>query len=92
MITADWGEAREEVFPVDIEVEAIDRQGLLRDISEVFSKEKINVVAVNTFSKNMQARMSFTVEIGSIAQLKKALRAVGEVKGVMSAGRRGFAS
>jgi GTP pyrophosphokinase len=58
MITADWGAPREEVFPVDIEVEAIDRQGLLRDISEVFSREKINVTAVNTLSKNMQARMS----------------------------------
>ena len=73
-------------------VEAADRQGLLRDISEVFSKEKINVVAVNTLSKNMQARMSFTVEIGSLAQLKKALQAVGDVKGVLSAGRRGFQS
>ena len=92
MISADWGLPREEVFPVDIEVEAIDRQGLLRDISEVFSREKINVTAVNTLSKNMQARMSFTVEVGSLGQLKKALHVVGEVKGVMSAGRRGFAS
>jgi GTP pyrophosphokinase len=92
MITADWGAPREEVFPVDIEVEAIDRQGLLRDISEVFSKEKINVVAVNTRSVNMQARMSFTVEIGSLAQLKKALQTVSDVRGVLSAGRRGFQS
>ena len=41
---------------------------------------------------DMQARMSFTVEVGSLGQLKKALHVVGEVKGVMSAGRRGFAS
>jgi GTP pyrophosphokinase len=88
LITADWGEAREEVFPVDIEVEAIDRQGLLRDISEVFSREKINVTAVNTLSKNLQARMSFTVEVASLTQMKKALQLVEEVKGVLSAGRR----
>ena len=88
LITADWGAAREEVFPVDIEVAAIDRQGLLRDISEVFSREKINVTAVNTLSKNLQARMSFTVEVASLAQLKRALQLVEEVKGVMSAGRR----
>jgi len=88
MITADWGAPRDEVFPVDIEVEAIDRQGLLRDISEVFSREKINVTAVNTLSKNMQARMSFTVEVASLQQLKKALQLVEEVKGVMQAGRR----
>ena len=88
LITADWGAPREEVFPVDIEVEAIDRQGLLRDISEVFSREKINVTAVNTLSKNMQARMSFTVEVASLLQLKKALQLVEEVRGVLSAGRR----
>ncbi len=88
LITADWGTARDEVFPVDIEVEAIDRQGLLRDISEVFSREKINVTAVNTLSKNMQARMFFTVEVRSLAQLKGALQLVEEVKGVLSAGRR----
>ncbi|MBK9607529.1 MAG: bifunctional (p)ppGpp synthetase/guanosine-3',5'-bis(diphosphate) 3'-pyrophosphohydrolase [Betaproteobacteria bacterium] len=88
LITADWGTPKDEVFPVDIEVEAIDRQGLLRDISEVFSREKINVTAVNTLSKNMQARMFFTVEVQSLAQLKQALRLVEDVKGVLSAGRR----
>ena len=88
LITSDWGTARDEVFPVDIEVESIDRQGLLRDISEVFSREKINVTAVNTLSKNMQARMFFTVEVASLAQLKRALQLVEEVKGVLSAGRR----
>ena len=62
-------------------------QGLLRDISEVFSREKINVTAVNTLSKNMQARMFFTVEVRSLTQLKQALRLVEEVKGVLSAGR-----
>ena len=87
-ITADWGSPKDKVFPVDIEVEAIDRQGLLRDISEVFSREKINVTAVNTLSKNMQARMFFTVEVQSLVQLKQALRLVEDVKGVLSAGRR----
>src|SRR5262249_46169554 len=34
LISADWGAARDEVFPVDVVVDAMDRQGLLRDISE----------------------------------------------------------
>jgi GTP pyrophosphokinase len=38
------------VYPLDVVVEAADRQGLLRDISEVFAKEKINVTGVNTQS------------------------------------------
>ena len=88
LIEADWGAAREEVFPVDIVVEAMDRQGLLRDISEIFSREKINVTAVNTLTRNMQARMSFTLEVASIDQLKRALALVKDVRGVMSALRR----
>jgi GTP pyrophosphokinase len=88
LITADWGTRREEVFPVDVIVEAMDRQGLLRDVSEVFSKEKINVTAVNTLSRNLQARMSFTLEVADLELLKRALAQVREVSGVLAAGRR----
>ncbi|HEY2818850.1 MAG TPA: bifunctional (p)ppGpp synthetase/guanosine-3',5'-bis(diphosphate) 3'-pyrophosphohydrolase [Casimicrobiaceae bacterium] len=88
LIDANWGAAREEVFPVDIIVEAMDRQGLLRDISEIFSRDKINVTAVNTLTRSMQARMSFTIEVESIPQLKRALALVKDVRGVMSATRR----
>jgi GTP pyrophosphokinase len=88
LISADWGTPRDEVFPVDVVVEAMDRQALLRDISEVFSREKINVTAVNTLSRNLQARMSFTLEVKSLAQLKAALAMVQDVSGVLSAGRR----
>jgi GTP pyrophosphokinase len=88
LITANWGVRRDEVFPVDVVVEAMDRQGLLRDISEVFSREKINVTAVNTLSRNLQARMSFTLEVPDLAGLKRALALVREVSGVLSAGRR----
>jgi GTP pyrophosphokinase len=35
------------VYPVDIFVLAADRQGLLRDISEIFLREKINVIGVS---------------------------------------------
>ena len=87
-IDANWGKSRDEVFPVDIVVEAMDRQGLLRDISEVFSREKINVTAVNTLSKNLQARMAFTLEVQTLPQLQRALALVRDVKGVLAAGRR----
>jgi GTP pyrophosphokinase len=88
LMSAEWGTRRDEVFPVDVVVEAMDRQGLLRDISEVFSREKINVTAVNTLSRNLQAKMSFTVEVRSLDQLTRSLAAVREVNGVMTAARR----
>ena len=89
VIETDWGRAgHDTVYPVDLFILAGDRQGLLRDISEVFSREKINVIGVNTQSAKGQARMTFTAEIGSTAQLQKALLAIMEVGGVEEARRQ----
>lgn len=89
VIQTAWGQsAPDTVYPVDIFVLAADRQGLLRDISEIFSREKINVIGVNTHSAKGHARMSFTAEIGSTEQLQKALGIIREVKGVLEAMRQ----
>ena len=47
------------MYSVGIIVDAQDRQGLLRDISEVLSRERINVTAVKTLSRGGTARMAF---------------------------------
>ena len=89
VIQTTWGSGLSEtVYPVDLFILAGDRQGLLRDISEVFSREKINVIGVNTQSSRGQARMVFTAEIGSTAQLNKALGEIREVQGVQQAMRQ----
>ncbi len=88
LIESAWGRSRDEVFPVDIIVESGDRPGLLRDLSEIFSREKINVTAVNTLSKQHLARMSFTLEVEGLERLKRTLALVKDLKGVLSAGRR----
>ncbi len=85
--TAWGGPESATVYPVDIFVLASDRQGLLRDISDIFLREKINVIGVSTQSVKGQARMAFTAEIGSTAQLQKALTVIREVNGVLEAKR-----
>ncbi len=88
LITADWGAPRDEVFPVDVVLEAADRQGLLRDVSEVFSRERINVTAANTLTRDMRTRMAFTLEVRSLEALARALALVRDVPGVVAATRR----
>ncbi|WP_353246667.1 bifunctional (p)ppGpp synthetase/guanosine-3',5'-bis(diphosphate) 3'-pyrophosphohydrolase [Limnohabitans sp.] len=91
VIDVRWGEgkaAEGSVYPVDVSVEAIDRQGLLRDISEVFAKEKMNVIGVQTQSVKGTAWMTFTVEIGDAMSLNRVLVTVRGVKGVRAARRR----
>ena len=88
-IDATWGEGPTEgVYAVDLKVEASDRQGLLRDISEVLSREKVNVTAVQTLSRQGGANMSFTVELPRLDKLKRILALLQEVPGVLSV-RRG---
>ena len=92
VIEVRWGEHGQggdaAVYPVDIAVEALDRQGLLRDISEVFSKEKINVIGVQTQSIKGMAFMTFTVETPDAGLLPRVLSSLKAVKGVRNARRR----
>jgi GTP pyrophosphokinase len=91
VIEVEWGvpqAATSAVYPVDVAVEAADRQGLLRDISEVFAKEKMNVIAVQTQSVKGTAWMTFTVEVADSGRLAKVLGIVAELSGVRSARRR----
>jgi len=76
------------LYPVDVAVEAADRQGLLRDISEVFAREKTNVIGVQTQSVKGTAWMTFTVEVADSGRLNKVLSIVASVPGVRSARRR----
>jgi GTP pyrophosphokinase len=88
IIDADWGDAAQnDLFSVVVEVMAGDRQGLLRDISDVLARAKINVTAVNTLTRDFMAKMKFTAEVKSMDQLRVALVQVSQVKGVQNARR-----
>ena len=95
VISVAWGAPRGDkhaLYPVDVLVEAADRSGLLRDISEVFAKDKMNVIGVNTQTVKDQrggtAWMTFTVEVADSARLAQVLGAVARIAGVRSARRK----
>ena len=85
VIEVRWGlqkPGQNLMYPVEVSIEATDRQGLLRDISEVFAKEKMNVVGVQTQSVKGTAWMTFTVEVSDASLLKKVMQTVKSVSGV----------
>jgi GTP pyrophosphokinase len=89
IIQTDWGQSHADtVYPVDVFVLAMDRQGLLRDISDIFLREKINVIGVATQSNKGHAHMSFTGEISSTDQLQRALNLILDIQGVLQAKRQ----
>lgn len=91
VIDVAWGEGKDGEaarYPVDVSIEAVERQGLLRDVLEVFAKEKVNVTGAQTQSSKGMAYMTLTVEVSDSGRLGKVLTAVAAVPGVRSARRR----
>ncbi len=95
VIAVAWGKPRGErdaLYPVDVLIEAADRHGLLRDISEVFAKEKINVTGVKSQTlrdaRGATAMMTVTVELADVSRLAAVLATVARVAGVRGARRR----
>ena len=95
VISVAWGAPRADRvarYPVDVMVEAAERPGLLRELSEVFAKEKITVIGVKTAgAKNVpggSALMTFTVEVADSSRMAHVLGLVTRVGGVRSARRR----
>jgi GTP pyrophosphokinase len=97
VIEVAWGErgagaASRDVplYPLDVLVEAGDRQGLVRDISEVFAKEKVNVTGVHTQTAKDRgtAWMTFTIEVADTTRLSAVLHRVAQVAGVRHARRK----
>jgi GTP pyrophosphokinase len=71
-------------YEVNIKLTAIDRPGLLRDVSDAFIKHKINITALNTQNKRGESRMNLSVTVNGIDKLNTALVSIREIKGVLS--------
>ncbi len=88
MMPADWGRDMKGPFAVDITVDAEDRAGLLRDISDAFAREHVNVTAANTLTRRAFATMMFTVEVPDLTKLQLVLQSVRSISGVTRASRK----
>ena len=91
LIAVEWGAPDEAGYLVEIQVEAYDRPGLLRDITSLLASEKINLTSVNTRTDERDgiARMRLTLEISDISQLSRVLTRIGQLQNVIEARRRG---
>ncbi len=87
-VPVDWTGTSTSSFLVQIEVEAIDRKHLLRDITEVLGDLHINIVSAQVgTARDRVARLRFGFELGDPSHLEEALRSVRRVSGVFDAYR-----
>jgi GTP pyrophosphokinase len=90
LIEVSWGRGQESMYPVDVQVDAFDRHGLLRDITSILANEKINVLAVQTRTDRHDhtARIDLSLEIADIAQLSRILDRIGQLANVLEVRRK----
>jgi GTP pyrophosphokinase len=90
IVEVDWGSRLDATYPVDIEVVAYDRPGLLRDVSAIVASENINVAAVQTLTdkRDQTARMKLTLEITDIQKLSRVLAKLNQLPNVADVRRR----
>jgi GTP pyrophosphokinase len=89
MIEVSWGETQVETYPVDIEIIAYDRQGLLRDVTSILANERVNVTGMSTQTDatNNTARLQLSIEVDGLSQLSQVLDRVQQIHNVIAAKR-----
>src|ERR1700730_18157213 len=87
VVPVDWDAEATHLYPVDIKIEAWDRQGLLRDIATVVAENRVNMSALEVHVyDDKTAVVSATVEIDSLAQLSRVME---KLEGVRTCTRWG---
>jgi GTP pyrophosphokinase len=83
MIEVEWAPTKGSVFLVHIQIEALDRPGLLSDVTRVLSEHHVNILSatVNT-SDNHLALSRFVFEMGDVTHLDRVLNAVRRIDAV----------
>lgn len=90
VIPVEWGAGGDRSFPVDINVHAYDRRGLLRDVSAVLADSKINIHAMNTVTQESEgiADMNLKVTVHDLEELSRVLARIQGLPNVLSARRK----
>jgi GTP pyrophosphokinase len=85
-----WGKLGATEFPVDIDIQAFDRRGLVRDVSAALADENIGIrgMTTTTDAGDNVAHMLIGISITGLAQLSKVLTRIGQLPNVISARRK----
>jgi GTP diphosphokinase / guanosine-3',5'-bis(diphosphate) 3'-diphosphatase len=83
LVAVRWSPTEESLFLVAIQVEALDRTGLLSDVTRSISDQHVNILSASvTTTRDRVAVSKFTFEMGDPKHLGHVLRAVRAIDGV----------
>lgn len=88
LIEVEWDTNTSGVFLVNIQVDALDRAGLLSDVTRVLSEHHVNILSANLHtSRDRFAISRFSFQMGDIVHLDRLLSAVRRIEGVYEVAR-----
>ena len=83
LVDVEWAPSADSTFVVSIQVEALDRHGLLSDVTRVLSDERVSILSANVSTTRDRVAVSkFTFEMAEAKHLGHLLRAIRNVEGV----------
>ncbi|MGW9629330.1 RelA/SpoT family protein [Agromyces sp. NPDC055520] len=83
MIDVEWAPSSKSVFLVQIQIEALDRAGLLSDVTRVLSEHHVNILSANVSTSTDRLALSrFVFEMGDTTHLDRVLNAVRRIDAV----------
>ncbi len=90
VLAVTWGKLSSKEFPVEIEVQAFDRRGLVRDVSAALADDKISILGMNTVTdkRDNVAHMQIKISITGLQQLSQVLARIAQLANVISARRK----
>jgi GTP pyrophosphokinase len=90
VLAVDWGNTGSGEFPVEIEVQAFDRRGLVRDVSAALADEKISIQGMTTVTdkRDNEAHMRIGISISGLPQLSRVLSRIARLPNIISARRK----
>ena len=87
LIKVEWG-PRDQLYSVPVLIEALDRVGLLRDISAIVAEEGVNIAAASlTDHEDQITSILLTLQTKGIGQLSRLFSKLEGVRGVISVAR-----
>ena len=90
LISVEWAEHDNQTFEISLAIEAIDRTGLLKDITSILSDLKVNVLGVQSASNKdtQMADMQITLEVQDLEQLQKVSDKIMQLKNILKVYRK----
>lgn len=91
LVDIDWGNQENVRYPVDLNIDAYDRPGLVRDVSTLIANEKFNLIAISTMVNKTEnlAHLKLTVEVPSLETLSKLFDRIKHIPNVIDVMRQG---